>query len=174
MVAHLKPQFGKRNVKVIGLSVDPLDSHAKWAGDIAETQGAALNFPLLADGDRKVALLYDMIHPQADATFTVRSVFIIDPKGVIRLILTYPAATGRNFRDLTRHRLVATHGLSEGRDARELERGRRGGDPAVDQERRGGQAVPAGLSRDQAVPTHDEGEEVVARTPEMAGFARSA
>ncbi len=102
MVAHLKPQFDKRNVKAIGLSVDGLESHAKWADDIAETQGAALNFPLLADSDRKVALLYDMIHPQADATFTVRSVFIIDPKGIIRLILTYPAATGRNFDEILR------------------------------------------------------------------------
>src|SRR3990172_1241134 len=91
MVARLKPEFDKRNVKPIGLSVDPVDSHNKWAGNIAETQGAALNFPLLADADRKVALAYDMIHPQADATFTVRSVFIIDPKGIVRLILTYPA-----------------------------------------------------------------------------------
>ena len=102
MVAHLKPQFDKRNVKAIGLSVDSLDSHEKWAGDIAETQGAALNFPLLADADRKVAVLYDMIHPQADATSTVRSVFIIDPKGVVRLTLTYPAATGRNFDEILR------------------------------------------------------------------------
>ncbi len=102
MVARLKPEFDKRNVKPIGLSVDPVDSHNKWAGDIAETQGTALNFPLLADADRRVALAYDMIHPQADATFTVRSVFIIDPKGVVRLILTYPAATGRNFDEILR------------------------------------------------------------------------
>ena len=102
MVAKLKPQFDKRNVKAISLSVDSLDSHEKWAGDIAETQGAALNFPLLADADRKVALLYDMIHPQADATFTVRSVFVIDPKGIVRLTLTYPAATGRNFDEILR------------------------------------------------------------------------
>jgi alkyl hydroperoxide reductase subunit AhpC len=102
MVARLKPEFDKRNVKVIGLSVDPLESHVRWVGDIAETQGAALNFPLLADADRKVALLYDMIHPAAEATFTVRSVFIIDPKGVVRLILTYPAATGRNFDEILR------------------------------------------------------------------------
>jgi alkyl hydroperoxide reductase subunit AhpC len=102
MVARLKPQFDKRNVKAIGLSVDPVDSHEKWVGDIEETQGTALNFPLLADADRKVALLYDMIHPEADVTSTVRSVFIIDPKGTVRLILTYPASTGRNFDEILR------------------------------------------------------------------------
>lgn len=102
MVARLKPEFDKRNVKVIGLSVDPLEKHNGWARDIADTQGAAPNFPLLADADRKVAQLYDMIHPQADTTATVRSVFIIDPKKTVRLILTYPAATGRNFDELLR------------------------------------------------------------------------
>ena len=102
MVAKLKPEFDKRNVKAIGLSVDPIDSHNKWAGDIQETQGAALNFPLLADADRKVAQLYDMIHPESNGTATVRSVFVIDPKGVVRLTLTYPAATGRNFDEILR------------------------------------------------------------------------
>jgi alkyl hydroperoxide reductase subunit AhpC len=102
MVARLKPEFDKRNVKVIGLSVDPLEKHSGWARDIADTQGAAPNFPLLADADRKVAQLYDMIHPEADTTATVRSVFIIDPKKTVRLILTYPAATGRNFDELLR------------------------------------------------------------------------
>jgi alkyl hydroperoxide reductase subunit AhpC len=102
MVAKLKPEFEKRNVKVIGLSVDPLDSHEKWAGDIEETQGTALNFPLLADADRKVAQLYDMLHPESNGTATVRSVFVIDPKGVLRLTLTYPAATGRNFDEILR------------------------------------------------------------------------
>src|SRR5919107_4337154 len=101
-VAKLKPEFDKRNVKVIGLSVDPLDSHKKWIGDIEETQGVALNFPLLADADRKVADLYGMIHPNANDTFTVRSVFIIDPNKKVRLTLTYPAATGRNFEELLR------------------------------------------------------------------------
>jgi len=101
-VARLKPEFDRRKVKVIGLSVDPLFFHEKWAGDIAETQGAELNFPLLADADRKVALLYDMIHPNAHATETVRSVFIIDPDKTVRLIHTYPAATGRNFDELLR------------------------------------------------------------------------
>jgi len=101
-VARLKPEFDRRNVKAIGLSVDPLFFHEKWAGDIAETQGTELNFPLLADADRKVAQLYDMIHPNAHATETVRSVFIIDPKKTVRLIHTYPAATGRNFDELLR------------------------------------------------------------------------
>lgn len=101
-VAHLKPEFDKRRVKAIGLSVDPLESHTKWAGDIEETQGAALNFPLLADADRTVAQLYDMLPADAAATATVRSVFVIDPKGVVRLTLTYPAATGRNFAEILR------------------------------------------------------------------------
>jgi alkyl hydroperoxide reductase subunit AhpC len=100
--ARLKPEFDKRNVKVIGLSVDPADSHSKWADDIKETQGHALNFPLIADADRKVSDLYDMIHPNANNTLTVRSVFIIDPNKKVRLILTYPASTGRNFDEVLR------------------------------------------------------------------------
>ena len=102
MVAHLKPEFEKRRVKAIGLSVDPVDSHARWAKDIEETQGSALNFPLLADADRKVAQLYDMLPADAAATATVRSVFVIDAKGVVRLTLTYPASTGRNFNEILR------------------------------------------------------------------------
>jgi alkyl hydroperoxide reductase subunit AhpC len=102
VVAKLKPEFDKRGVKVIGLSVDPTDSHAGWAKDIEETQGAALNFPLIADHDRKVANLYGMIHPNASDTMTVRSVFVIDPAKKVRLTLTYPAATGRNFEELLR------------------------------------------------------------------------
>lgn len=102
MVARLKPEFDKRNVKAIGLSVDPVDSHDRWARDIEETQGAALNFPLIADSDRKVAQLYDMLHPESNGTATVRSVFVIDPRGVLRLTLTYPASTGRNFDEILR------------------------------------------------------------------------
>jgi alkyl hydroperoxide reductase subunit AhpC len=101
-VAHLKAEFDRRGVKVIGLSVDPLADHKRWAGDIAETQGCALNFPLLADPDRKVAQLYDMIHPKELETLTVRSVFVIDPDKKIRLTITYPASTGRNFDELLR------------------------------------------------------------------------
>jgi alkyl hydroperoxide reductase subunit AhpC len=101
-VARLKPDFEKRNVKVIGLSVDPLNDHIEWAKDIKETQGCALNFPLLADANKSVANLYDMIHPNANDTFTVRSVFVIDPQHKVRLILTYPASTGRNFVEILR------------------------------------------------------------------------
>jgi len=101
-VARLKPEFAKRGVKVIGLSVDPADSHTQWAKDIHETQGHALNFPLIADADRKVSDLYDMIHPNANDTLTVRSVFIIDGNKKIRLVLTYPASTGRNFAEILR------------------------------------------------------------------------
>jgi alkyl hydroperoxide reductase subunit AhpC len=101
-VAKLKPEFEKRGVKVIGLSVDPTTSHAGWAKDIEETQGAKLNFPLIADHDRNVADLYGMIHPNASDTMTVRSVFVIDPAKKLRLTLTYPAATGRNFDELLR------------------------------------------------------------------------
>jgi alkyl hydroperoxide reductase subunit AhpC len=102
LVAKLKPDFDKRGVKVIGLSVDPADSHQGWAKDIEETQGARLNFPLLADHDRKVSDLYGMIHPNASDTLTVRSVFVIDPQKKVRLTLTYPASTGRNFDELLR------------------------------------------------------------------------
>ena len=102
MVARLKPEFDKRNVKVAGLSVDGLGDHEKWSADIEETQGVALNFPLLADPDRKVSDLYDMIHPNADNTLTVRSVFIIGPDKKVKLTLTYPASTGRNFDELLR------------------------------------------------------------------------
>ncbi len=101
-VAKLKPEFDKRNVKAIGLSVDPLKDHEGWSKDIEETQGVALNFPLLADQDRKVSNLYGMIHPKADDTFTVRSVFIVGPDKKIKLTLTYPASTGRNFDELLR------------------------------------------------------------------------
>ena len=101
-VARLKPEFEKRNVKPIGLSVDPLGSHRDWSRDIAETQGTAPNFPIIADADRRVSDLYGMIHPNANDTLTVRSVFIIDPNKKIRLILTYPASTGRNFPEILR------------------------------------------------------------------------
>jgi alkyl hydroperoxide reductase subunit AhpC len=101
-VARLKPEFDRRNVKVIGLSVDPLDAHAKWSEDIAETQGFAPNFPLIADQDRKVSDLYDMIHPNASDTMTVRSVFIVGPDKKLKLSLTYPASAGRNFDEILR------------------------------------------------------------------------
>lgn len=101
-VARLKPEFDRRGVKPIGLSVDAVDSHKSWDRDIEETQGVALNFPLIADPERRIAELYGMIHPQADPTVTVRAVFVIDPAKKIRLILTYPPATGRNFAEVLR------------------------------------------------------------------------
>lgn len=101
-VARLKPEFDRRNVKVIGLSVDPLDAHAKWAEDIAETQGYAPNFPLIADPERTVSGLYDMIHPNASDTMTVRSVFVVGPDKKLKLSLTYPASAGRNFDEILR------------------------------------------------------------------------
>jgi alkyl hydroperoxide reductase subunit AhpC len=100
--AKLKRDFEKRNVKVLAVSVDPLDSHRGWVGDIEETQNCKVDFPILADPDRKVADLYDMIHPNANDTLTVRSVFVIDPKKKVRLIITYPASTGRNFDEILR------------------------------------------------------------------------
>jgi alkyl hydroperoxide reductase subunit AhpC len=101
-MAGLKPEFDKRNVKVIGLSVDTVDSHKKWAEDIKETQGNALNFPVIADPDQKVARLYDMIHPEVSDIFTVRSVFVIGPDKKVKAMLTYPASTGRNFDEILR------------------------------------------------------------------------
>ncbi|MEM8589114.1 MAG: peroxiredoxin [Pseudomonadota bacterium] len=100
--AKLKPEFEARNVKVIGLSVDPLDAHAGWAKDIEETQGHAVNFPMIADSDRNVATLYGMIHPNADDTMTVRSVYVIGPDKKVKLSLQYPASTGRNFDEILR------------------------------------------------------------------------
>ena len=102
MAARMKPEFDNRNVKIIGLSVDPLDLHAGWAKDIEETQGAAVNFPMIADAGRKVSNLYDMIHPNASETFTVRSVYVIGPDKKIKLLITYPASTGRNFDEILR------------------------------------------------------------------------
>ncbi len=100
--AARKGDFDKRNTKLLGLSVDSVDSHQGWKGDIAETQGTALNFPLIADEDRKVADAYDMIHPNANDTLTVRSVFVIGPDKKVKLTLTYPASTGRNVEEIIR------------------------------------------------------------------------
>jgi thioredoxin-dependent peroxiredoxin len=128
LVAKLKPEFEKRNVKPIALSVDSAESHMGWIGDINETQGSAVNYPILADADKKVSELYGMIHPNSStgSTLTVRSVFIIDPSKKLRLTLTYPASTGRNFDELLRvidslqltdHYSVATPGnWSDGGD----------------------------------------------------------
>lgn len=101
-VAGLKPEFDKRGVKVIGISVDPVDSHREWSKDIADVTGNALNFPLIADPDRKVADLYDLIHPNASDTVTVRSVYVIGPDNKVKATLTYPQSAGRNFDEILR------------------------------------------------------------------------
>lgn len=100
--ALLKAEFDKRNVKVLAVSVDPLDKHRGWVADINETQNCSVDFPIIADEDRTVATLYDMIHPQASATATVRSLFIIGPDKLVKLMITYPASTGRNFFEVLR------------------------------------------------------------------------
>jgi alkyl hydroperoxide reductase subunit AhpC len=115
-VAKLRDEFDKRGVKVIGLSVDSVEDHNSWAGDIEETQGEAVNFPMIGDPDGKVAGLYDMIHPNADDTLTVRSVFVIGPDDKVKLTLTYPASTGRNFDEVLRVidslQLTANHSVA--------------------------------------------------------------
>ena len=116
LVAKLKSEFDKRNVKIIALSVDPVDSHERWIGDINETQDASVNFPLIADPDREVSNLYDMIHPNALDNLTVRSVFVIGPDKKVKLTLTYPASTGRNFDEILRVidslQLTANHSVA--------------------------------------------------------------
>ena len=101
-VARLKPEFDRRNVKAIGLSIDPVASHEGWAKDIQETQGHAPNFPIIADPEKKVANLYGMMHPSHDEVYTVRTVFVIDPQKKVRLMITYPQTTGRNFDEILR------------------------------------------------------------------------
>lgn len=114
--ALLKEEFAKRNVKVLAVSVDPLDKHAGWVKDINETQQCEVDFPIIADEDRNVATLYDMIHPNASATATVRSLFIIGPDKAVKLIITYPASTGRNFFEVLRVidslQLTANHSVA--------------------------------------------------------------
>lgn len=116
VTSKLKSEFEKRNVKVLAVSVDPLDSHQKWIKDINETQNCTVNFPIIADADKTVANLYDMIHPNANETFTVRSVFVIGPDKKVKLTLTYPASTGRNFLEILRVidslQLTANHSVA--------------------------------------------------------------
>ena len=115
-VARLKPEFDRRGVKAIGLSVDSLESHRRWADDIQDTQGFSLNFPIIADADRSIARQYGMIHPRHDELYTVRTVFVIDPKKKIRLTITYPQTAGRNFDEILRVvdslQLTDTHSVS--------------------------------------------------------------
>jgi thioredoxin-dependent peroxiredoxin len=115
-VARLKPEFAKRNTKVIALSVDSVDDHRRWSADIEETQGTRPNYPLIADPERKISHLYDMIHPNANDTLTVRSVYVIGPDKKVKLTLTYPASTGRNFDEILRVldslQLTANHSVA--------------------------------------------------------------
>jgi thioredoxin-dependent peroxiredoxin len=124
-VASLKPDFDKRSTKVIGLSVDPLADHHRWKNDIRDVTGHALNFPLIADPDRRIANLYDMLHPNASDTATVRSVFVIGADNKVKLTLTYPASTGRNFQELLRVidslQLTAKHSVATPADWRQGE-----------------------------------------------------
>lgn len=112
-MAKIKPEFDKRGVKILSLSVDPMESHKKWARDIEDVKGTAPNFPMIADANREVATLYGMIHPNASDTMTVRSVIVVGPDKKVKLMLTYPASTGRNFDELLRVvdslQLTATH-----------------------------------------------------------------
>ncbi len=169
-VAKLKPEFDKRNVKVVGLSVDPLDSHESWAGDIEETQGSKLNFPLVADPDRKVADLYDMIHPNANDTLTVRSVFVIGPDKKVKLIDHVPRQHGPELRrDPAGDRLApADRGLQR-RHAGRLE-GRRGRHHRAGGERRGRQGqVPEGLEGGEALPEGHTAAQQVTRERASGG-----
>ena len=151
--AKHKGDFDQRNTKLIGVSVDPIESHRGWAQDIEDVKGTALNFPLIADPDRKVAELYDMIHPAANETMTVRSVFIIGPDKKIKLMLTYPASTGRNIDEIVpRGRLAAAHCRLLGGHAGELDVGRRGDHRSRGVRRSGQGEVPRGLARREAVP----------------------
>ena len=124
-VAALKPEFERRNVKVIGLSVDPVESHRRWQQDIQDVTGQRLNFPLIGDAGREISSLYGMIHPNASDTFTVRSVFVVGPDNKVKLTLTYPASTGRSFEELLRVidslQLTATYSVATPADWREGE-----------------------------------------------------
>ncbi len=115
-VARLKAEFARRNTKVLALSVDSVDDHRRWSGDIEETQGCRPDYPLIADPERKISQLYDMIHPNASDTLTVRAVYIIGPDKKIKLTLTYPASTGRNFAEILRVldslQLTASHSVA--------------------------------------------------------------
>jgi alkyl hydroperoxide reductase subunit AhpC len=155
-VAKLRPEWEKRNVKTIALSVDSAESHKGWIGDINDTQYTSVDYPILADADKKVSDLYGMIHPNALNNLTVRSVFIIDPNKKLRLQITYPASTGRNFDEILRViDLSSTHRLPPGGHPGELERWRRLRRGALHPHRRSPHQIPQGCHRDQALPAHD-------------------
>ena len=167
-VARLKDDFAKRNAKVIGVSVDPVDSHERWAQDIEDVTGQKLNYPLIGDENRTVADLYGMIHPNANDTLTVRSVFVIGPDKKVKLTITYPASTGRNFEEILRVldslQLTANYSVStpvnwqDGEDVIIA--------PAIDDDDRKGE-VPEGLHHSQALPPLHPAAEPL--SPEPAG-----
>lgn len=155
--AKLKDEFAKRNVKAIALSVDPVDSHIRWIDDINETQNTRVNFPILADADRKVSELYDLIHPNANDTLTVRSLFIIDPNKKVRLTITYPASTGRNFHEILR--VIDSLQLTDNYKVATPANWQEGDDvvivPSIKDEEELKQRFPQRLSRRQAVLAPD-------------------
>ena len=163
-VAKLKPEFDKRNVKVIGLSVDPVDTHEQWAATSRRRRARAVNFPMIGDPDRKVADLYDMIHPNANDTMTVRSVFVIDPDKKVKLTLTYPASTGRNFDEILR--VIDSLQLTAGHKVATPVNWKDGDDviivPAVSDED-AKKLFPKGWTRDEALPAGHPAAEQVAR-----------
>ncbi len=172
-MARLKPEFDKRNVKIVGLSVDPVDNHSKWAVDIKETQGYAPNYPLIGDPNLSVAKLYGMLPAEAGDSSTgrtaadnqtVRNVVVIGPDKKVKLVLVYPMTTGRNFRrGVARHRFAAAHGEASCRDARELE-ARRGRDHRRLRHRRGGEEdLPGGLESSASVSAHRAAAALTAR-----------
>jgi alkyl hydroperoxide reductase subunit AhpC len=163
-VAKIKPEFDKRNVKVIGLSVDPVESHVAWEGDIEETQGTAVNFPMIGDPDRTVADLYDMIHENASDTLTVRSVFVIGPDKKVKLTLTYPAIDRAQLRrDPPGDRQPAAHRRLQGGHPGQLDRRRGRHHRPGDLRRRGQGAVPRRLEPRQAVPPRHQATQPLTR-----------
>jgi hypothetical protein len=163
-MARIKGEFDKRGVKILAISVDPLDSHRGWTKDINETQNCTVSYPIIADPEKKVADLYDMIHPNSLDSMTVRSVFVIGPDKKIKLMLTYPASCGRNFRRIAaRGGFSAADGEIQGGDPGELE-GRAGLHHHAGGERcRSQDAVSEGIQSDQALSSADSAAQQVAR-----------
>lgn len=156
--AQLAGEFAARNVKPLGLSTDSVEEHLKWIEDVNDTQNTTLRFPIVADKDRRIAELYDMIHPGQSETAAVRSVFIIDPNMKIRLTMTYPMNVGRNFAEILR--VINALQLGDKRprgDPRRLDARRQGHHSAEHQERAGQGPVSSGVGRDSPLPAHDAG-----------------
>jgi alkyl hydroperoxide reductase subunit AhpC len=171
-LAKIKPEFDKRNAKILGLSIDPVDDHTRWAKDIEETQGTAPNYPIIGDQDLNVAKLYDMIHPNATGAqprtaadnATIRSVFVVGPDKKVKLILTYPMTTGPQLRrGAARARLAAAHGQAQGGDACAMEGGRGRHHRRLGLQRRGEAEVSRRLEVAQALPADRAAAEIAQR-----------